>query len=385
MHTPYQMTSEMMRFFCHNIAMQILQQQWLLPMMPPSLETQGMALLKKSMALYEESYDRLQQLLTGMQQFSLHPYQRATPSQESIWKSGSCSVRDYGSPTADAPIIFCIPSLINRSYIFDLHENCSLMQFLHKAGYHPILLEWHNPTQDEEAFGLSDYIIHRLEGAICAIAERYAKPMFMVGYCLGGIMSIAALARLLPTLKPYVKGLAVLAMPWDFTPMVTALPSHMSSNEDPLNVARALQQYFWALAPEKMLQKFTYFSHLDPTSALAEHFVATERWCNDILPLPAQVIQECTEQFVMKNALVHQTWSVGGDMLDYTPLATLKSLMIFPQKDHIVPEISAMAAIQALPFANILQVPMGHVGIMSSRRAPQQVWQPLVDWFASAL
>jgi polyhydroxyalkanoate synthase len=53
---------------------------------------------------------------------------------------------------------------------------------------------------------------------------------------------------------------------------------------------------------------------------------------------------------------------------------------VVPQRDRIVPAVSARALARALPRAEVREPPLGHVGMITGRRAVAQVHDPLVRW-----
>ena len=123
-----------------------------------------------------------------------------------IWTEGSSRLLDYGSP--DDPPVLVVPSLVNRAYVLDLMPEHSMLRFLATEGVRPLLLDWGYPGEVERNFTLSDYIAGRLERAM----EAVGQSLTLAGYCMGGLMAVAAAHR-----RPdLVRRLVLLASPWDF-------------------------------------------------------------------------------------------------------------------------------------------------------------------------
>ena len=59
---------------------------------------------------------------------------------------------------------------------------------------------------------------------------------------------------------------------------------------------------------------------------------------------------------------------------------SLPTCVVIPSRDRIVPPPSAEALAAALPHAETLRVPLGHVGMMASSNAKKAVWEPLGAW-----
>ena len=68
------------------------------------------------------------------------------------------------------PVLF-VPSLINRHYILDLSESCSLMRWMAGRGIRPLLLDWGSTGPLERRFTLTDFVAGRLERALNAVLE----------------------------------------------------------------------------------------------------------------------------------------------------------------------------------------------------------------------
>jgi len=51
-----------------------------------------------------------------------------------------------------------------------------------------------------------------------------------------------------------------------------------------------------------------------------------------------------------------------------------------PARDRIVPPESAEVLVTALPQAERMAPPLGHIGMIVGGRAKEQLWQPLSEW-----
>ena len=68
-------------------------------------------------------------------------------------------------------------------------------------------------------------------------------------------------------------------------------------------------------------------------------------------------------------------WQVQGQNVDPARLPC-PALSIRSRTDRIVPEACALA------FEDDLLLDLGHVGMVTSRSAPELMWRPLADWIA---
>ena len=340
-------------------------------------------------ALDAAAAKRWGQFLDGILRYRLHPYRRGMPEARIAWREGTTRLLAYAPPQCRGarkpgrPVLV-VPSLINRAYILDLTERRSFLRDLAARGFRPYLVDWGQPGAVERGFALTDYIAGRLEAALEAVLDEAGMKPALVGYCMGGTMSVALAQRRQADLS----GLALLAAPWDFladpTPMTAALPGFMPAlnamigtlGELPTDMIQAL---FLGLDPHLGYRKFRAFAALDPASEKAHAFVALEDWLNDGVALASPVARECLGGWYVRNAPAQGLWRVAGEAIDPARL-TLPALAIVPSADRIVPPASALALARALPGAATRRPALGHIGMMASGAAAQQVWSPLADW-----
>jgi polyhydroxyalkanoate synthase len=340
-------------------------------------------------------------LADGILRYRRHPYRRDLAEPPVLWRDGTTRLLDYGTsaahgagpapPAQDAPPVLVVPSLINRGYILDLSAERSFLRWLAGQGLRPFLVDWDRPGPEERDFTLTDYIAGRLEGALDAVLAETGQQAAVIGYCMGGLLALALALR-----RPDdVSGLALLATPWDFhadTSGQGALAAAALPGLAPLMEARGelpvdiIQGLFAGLDPQLVLRKFLAFARLDPDSPRAAAFVALEDWLNDGVALSAPVARECLGGWYGDNTPARGTWRVAGEVVDPRRLA-LPSLCLIPAQDRIVPPASAQALAGALaesPAGTETLVPrLGHIGMMVSAGAEDQVWQPLAGWLTA--
>lgn len=336
-------------------------------------------------AVDREMRRRIDSVLTGVERYRHHPYHRDLPDPPVLWAEGVTRLLDYGHG-AGRPVLF-VPSLVNRHYILDLSPGKSLMRWLAGQGFRPLLIDWGTPGPLERRYTLTDYIAGRLERALDAVVEESGRPVPVVGYCMGGLLTTALALR-----RPKsIAGLVLLATPWDFHAEDAATARRAATFFQPYGPllerwgelpTDALQALFTQLDPLLALKKFSQFARMDPGSRAAEAFVALEDWLNDGVPLVAGVARDALAGWYGRNDTAMGNWLVGGLAVDPSRIR-VPTLALIPEKDRIVPPASAMALPKVIPGAQVIVPPLGHIGMVVSAGAQTGVWRPLADWLAA--
>jgi polyhydroxyalkanoate synthase len=333
-------------------------------------------------ALLTESWAQDRAFLAGIAAYRRHPYQRQMTEPTARWREGTTTLLDY-APDSDGPLILVVPSLINRATILDLMPGKSLMRYLAAQGLRPLLLDWDTPGEMERRFTLTDYIAGRLERALLSIG----RPVILVGYCMGGLLTLAAALR-----RPdLVRGLALLATPWDFhaedADRARSLTGLLPVLETAMSVTGTLatdllQMLFACLDPFDTPHKYRGFARLDQQGAPARLFVAIEDWLNDGVPLAAPVARTCLGEWYGQNTTARGLWTVAGAVVDPAAV-TQPTFVAIPNRDRIVPPGSARPLADLIPRATLHQPAAGHVGMAAGSRAERELWRPLRDWCRS--
>ena len=342
-------------------------------------------------AVESETRRRLDQFLTGLEAYRKHPYRRNVPEPATAWSEGTTRLLDYATADDSSPArqpVLVIPSLINRAYVLDLTRPRSLLRALTRSGLRPMLLDWDRPGPVERGFGLEDYVSGRLQAALDAVLEATGRRPIVLGYCMGGLFALALAIQRVED----VKGLALLATPWDFhadrpelsRALAASLTPHWfwvdQLGELPVDL---LQTLFTALDPFLVMRKFSAFARLDPASPEAEAFVALEDWVNDGVPLAAPAARECVTWWYGENRPGRGEWRIGSQSI-IPERVTVPTLVVVPERDRIVPPASADALATGLLDAVILRPPLGHIGMVVGKAARRRVWPALTRWLSPA-
>ena len=334
-------------------------------------------------AISREATQRMETFARGVRAYQAHPYRRDLALPPAAWRMGAASLRDYGGPKNAPPVLF-VPSLINRAYILDLAQDRSLLRAAAKSGLRAYLLDWGDPGDAERRFTSGDYIEGVLIPALEEIKTRSGQVPRLVGYCLGGTLSVAP-AVLRPDL---VSALGLLAAPWDFHSGTEASRVLMDMSRPMIEVMLGaegvasvdmLQALFASLDPTLVGRKFRGFASLDPASDHARRFVELEDWLNDGVPLSGALAAEVFFTWYGSNDPLQGQWKIGDRVID-PGLIGCPTLAFIPTQDRIVPPGSAHILADRIPTATAHKVDLGHIGMVAAANAPLAVYAPLLDW-----
>jgi polyhydroxyalkanoate synthase len=115
---------------------------------------------------------------------------------------------------ATALPVLLVPPLAAPAVCFDLRRGCSMAGHMLGLGHPTYLLEYGAIAFSDKDLGLEHWVEEILPTAIRTVSEDAGgRPVQLVGWCLGGIMSLLAVAgdRGLP-----VNSVALVASPFDF-------------------------------------------------------------------------------------------------------------------------------------------------------------------------
>ncbi len=320
------------------------------------------------MAQHEADGDRarLSAILAGLRAFQNAVRPPAPPPMPVVARAGHARLLDFGG---EGPAAVFVPSLINPSTILDLSEDNSMLRWLSRQGLRPLLVDWGSPDDGDRTRDLGGHVADVLH----PLLRQLGIPYHLVGYCLGGTMTVASAALAAPL------SLTLIASPWNFggftdhardtmqTLWESAQPTVEMLGLLPLEV---LQVAFWLLDSGRTVSKYERFAAVPPGSAEALSFIRVEDWANSGAALTQAAAREIVDDLFTANVTASGRWEVGGIRVDPAALRC-PIRQIVSMTDRIVPAASAMEGIPQLDLA------LGHVGMIVGSRARNSVWEPL--------
>lgn len=263
---------------------------------------------------------------------------------------GPAVLRDHGG---DGPPAVLVPSLINPPHVLDLDEEVSLAAKVAQMGRRSLLLDW-GAARERANLDVGGHV----EQLLVPLLGELREPAALIGYCLGGTMTIGA-ANL-----THVERVATVATPWSFEgypesarASLLSLWRQASAPSRSLGLMpmEVLQGAFWSLDPGRTVSKFARFSTLDSESAEARRFVALEEWANEGEALPLPAARELLEDLFDANVPGNGAWRIGQRTI--TDALDIPVLNLVASKDRITPSASA-------PAGERIDIAAGHVGMV---------------------
>lgn len=337
----------------------------------------------------QEAKSQTDKMIAGIRRYYDTPYSRNLNEAPCVWQKFSARLLDYGQGISEAnSVVLFVPSLINRYYILDLSKERSFLRYLARQGVYPLVLDWGIPSKREKNFDCADYITEILLPAVDFISKISASKIDLAGYCMGGVMALAA-AKIKPD---KISSLSLFATPWnfhcsEFMPFILDKKWHKElekqiklHNTVP---AAFIQSLFYLTDPFLFEQKFRRYAETGSGSINERDFLALEHWVNDGVPMPSKVAVDCLIEWVQSNILAKGKWSVKGKKISSLP-ASMPVFMAIPKNDGVVPFECAMPLANTGNKPYIIHPKAGHVGMIVGRNAKRELWQPYCKWLISS-
>ncbi|MCB9535576.1 MAG: alpha/beta fold hydrolase [Myxococcales bacterium] len=293
-----------------------------------------------------------------------------------------------GERRLKTPIVFAY-SLINRYYILDFMPGRSLLETLTERGHPCYVIDWGAATAADRHKTWQDYALGYVGLAVRTACEREGvDQVHLYGYCMGGTMALAYAA-----LRPErVKTFVAMAVPVDFHDdgILSRWTRPEFFNVDAVvdafgNVPTWLMESgFRFLAPIGNVTKWRDVWKNRDDDDFLQTWRRLEKWSSDNVPFPGEVYRQYIRDTYQTNAFVRGEMHVGGERVDLGAIE-VPVLMVLAERDHIVPEPSAMALrdVVGSDEVEVLRYRTGHIGLSTSSRAPTTFWPPISDWLAA--
>jgi len=324
---------------------------------------------------------RLARVLQGLRRYQEAPLLPVKPPAPTLHRRGSVRLRDVGG-LEHGPLVVLVPSLINAPVVLDLAPGRSLVEHLVGQGFRVRMVDWGEPGKGEQRLGLAGLVALRLVPLLKALGE----PFSLLGYCLGGTLSLAAATRL-PDLT---QRLALVATPWHFdgfAPEARANAESLWGAVKPVGQqlgavpVSLLNPLFWSLDEEAVVRKFEELAGREADDPAVQWFASVEDWANSGAPLSLPAARDLFIHGFASDRIGKGRWKVMGARVSPAQIGC-PVLDIGATRDRIVP----MEARIRIERADVTRssVDSGHVGMVVGSSARKGLWEPLSNWLRSS-
>lgn len=329
--------------------------------------------------------------LNGLRHLADRPIgQIAVTPRTAVWTRDAVVLYRYARSTrvGRTPVLL-VHSLITRPYVFDLRPGSSLVEDLLAAGHDVYLLDWGIPGPVEAGNTLESYCDEYLPQAAEAVLRSAGSDrLSMVGYCLGAVLSLLALAG--NTALP-VRGLVALATPVDFSrlgPVPKLLAEGRLEPEDMLdetgNVpAPVVRDSFRLVQPTADLTTYASLWHSLANDERAAAHQALIGWSTEHIPFPGAALRQIVHLLIRGPGLAGGPVPLGGRQVALSRIPC-PVLSVVGDRDNLVPPEATAPLADALSGARLdtLRLPAGHAGLFVGRQAKRHGVPAILAWLA---
>jgi polyhydroxyalkanoate synthase subunit PhaC len=308
-----------------------------------------------------------------------------------IWSRGRASLMHYtAGADAGRPAILLVPSLINRSYIWDLRHGDSFVEHLLAAGYDVLCLDWGQPDARDAHNTMSTYVDDYMMAAVAAATRRCASVPIVIGHCFGGLMAVLWAA----STEQQPPALITLAAPtnWDEVgPLSWLTRQGRIEPEDVLdetgNVPPAAM-----LAAFRMIRPLgdavSYVTLLDRLHdrEATQAIWALMVWARGHIPFPGTTFVEMIRKLSRENSLTTGKVAFGGRIRELSSI-TAPFLNIYGSKDHVAPpeSVKPLMGLVGSQKAEQRELNAGHIGLLVGSTMRGKTMPTLIGWLDEVL
>jgi polyhydroxyalkanoate synthase subunit PhaC len=290
-----------------------------------------------------------------------------------------------------APVLL-VPPLAAPAICFDLRRGCSLAEHLLRTGRRSYLVDYGAIQFADRDLGIEHWVHEAIPAAVRAVAHDAGdRPVKIVGWCLGGIMSVLAHAA---DAEVPIESIALVASPWDVSKVPLVAPLRPI---DAMTRGWAITQLYRALggAPAPLVKRgyqlagfdkyvlkpWTIASNLDDRELLAQ-IEAVDAFMDRMHAYPGRTFGQLYHRFLRTNDLATGRLELGGQHIDVAD-STVPMLAVAGRGDGIAPVAACHHLADLVPKVRKLRLetaPGGHLGVLTGRAARGTTWRILDEW-----
>jgi polyhydroxyalkanoate synthase len=292
----------------------------------------------------------------------------------------------------DLPVLL-VPPLAAPTRCFDLRRGNSLAQHLLGTGHPTYLLEYGDIAFGDRELGLEHWVDEVIPTAVEAVSDDSAgRPVQLVGWCLGGIMSALAVAdRNIP-----VRSLTMVASPFDVSrgglmgalrPLFNLTGGHAATPIYKLlggAPAPLVKRGFQLSSIDKHLTKpWALARNLHDRDYLAQ-VEAVDHFVDNMHAYPGRTFAQLYHRLFRINDLADGRIALATGTIDLAHV-DVPVLAIAGEDDNLAPVASCHHVGDLLPRSpevRLATAPGGHLGVLGGRSARATTWAMIDEFLA---
>jgi polyhydroxyalkanoate synthase len=308
-----------------------------------------------------------------------------------VWRQDRASLRRYrAGADPGRPAILLVPSLINRSHVWDLRPGDSFVEGLLGRGYDVFLADWGVADHRDADNSIATYVDGYLPAIYGAALEQGGQTPAVVGHCFGGVLTLLWAA----TQADQPPALVCVATPtnWlEMGPLAAITRQGRIEPEDVLDATgnvppRTLLRAFQMIRPLGDLAGYvTLWDRLHDRST-AQAIRALSDWAHGHVPFPGAAFRELIRDLSRGNALYHGEVVLAGRTRRLRDISA-PFLNLYGAHDHVSPpeSVAPLTDLVGSEDREGIQLRAGHVGLLVGSTARKATLPTLHDWLAPRL
>jgi len=311
--------------------------------------------------------------------------------REVLHEAPQTTVSRFEASTRDGAPVLLVPPLAAPASCFDLRRGCSLAEHLTGTGRNTYLVDYGPIAFADRRLGLEHWVDKVIPDAVDVASADASGPVNVVAWCLGGILSLLALASR-PDLP--IASVTCIASPFDYSLVPLFAPLRPIALVTRWRIgttayrllggapAPLVKRAFQLSSVDKYVTKpLVLLTHLDDRDFLAQ-IEAVDSFTAGMLAYPGRSFGQLYHRFFRENDLADGTIELGDRRIS---LADIEApvLAIGGEADVIAPVPAVHHLGDLLPNAaevRLATAPGGHLGVLTGRNARGTTWRMLDDF-----
>ena len=311
---------------------------------------------------------------------------------EVIHEAPQCTVHRYempggAEPTQRTPVLL-VPPLAAPARCFDLRRGCSLAEHLTALGYRTYLVDYGRIGFDDRELGLEHWVnsvIPKASGVV--LTDAGADRTQMVGWCLGGIMGLLAVADG----RTEVASMSMVASPFDFAQVRLMAPVRRLADLTGGALGTALYRALGG-APASLVgagfrltsidryltRPLVLASRMDDEEFLAQD-EAIESFMGAMIAYPGRSFGQLYHRFFRVNELGDGRLELADRTVDLRNVRA-PVMAVAGNTDVLAPRAAVHhvgSLLRSAPDVRLETAPGGHLGVLTGRSAERTTWAAL--------